>query len=153
MGGGEVRAGTSYGAALGLGFALTASCARTKPPEAVTPKPAPPVSQVITSFVVQKCPDAPKMNSRKAETALRQMLSPCDKVPGGSVHFKATLMPGGRIELASPSGEPDDGVVPICALKHTLTHPVFLERPCTFDVRLEASPRVLAADGAPTPTK
>jgi hypothetical protein len=114
----------------------------------VTPKPEPSVAQFTTSFIVQKCPDAPKMNSRKAETALRQMLSPCDKVPGGSVHFAATLMPGGRIELASPSGEPDDGVVPICVLKHVLTHPVSLERPCTFDVRLEASRRVHAAADA-----
>jgi hypothetical protein len=95
------------------------------------------VDQVITSFVVQKCPDASKMNSHKAETALRQMLTPCDKVPGGSVHFAATLMPGGRIQLTSAAGEPDDGVVPMCALKHALTHPVSLERPCTFDVRLE----------------
>ncbi len=85
------------------------------------------------------------MNSRQAETALRQMLSPCDKVPGGRAHFAATLMPGGRIELASASGEPTDGVVPICVLKHTLTHPVSLVRPCTFDVRLEASRR-----GAPS---
>ena len=130
-----------------MGFALAAgSCAKTKPPEAVTSNQAPTVAQVVTSFVVQKCPDAPKMNSRKAETALRQMLSPCDGVPGGgvpggSVHFAATLMPGGRIELASAVGEPREGVVPICVLKHTLTHPVSLERPCTFDVRLEASRR------------
>jgi hypothetical protein len=137
--GGKVRAGTSISAA--LGFALTASCARTKPPETATPKPDPTVAQVVTSFVVQRCPDAPRMNSRKAETALRQMLAPCDSVPGGSVHFAATLMPGGRIELASPSGNLDDGVVPTCALKHTLTHPVSLEHPCTFDVRLEASRR------------
>jgi hypothetical protein len=149
--GGNVRAGTSIWATLGL--ALTASCARTKPPEQATSKPAPTptVAQVVTSFVVQKCPDAPKMNSRKAETALRQMLSPCDTVPGGYAHFAATLMPGGRIELASPSGEATDGVVPICVLKHTLTHPVSLEKPCTFDVRLEASRRVPpAADGGPS---
>jgi hypothetical protein len=145
VGGEEVKAGTSIWAT--LGFAATVSCARTKPPEPVTPKAVPPVSQVIASFVVQKCPDATKMNSQKAETALRQMLSPCDKVPGGSVHFTATLMPGGRIELASPSGAADDGVVPICALKHTLTHPVSLEKPCAFDVRLEASQRAPAPQG------
>ena len=145
FGGVKVRAGLSIWGF--LGFALTASCARTKPPEAVTPtptstsKPEPTVAQIVTSFVVQKCPDSPKMNSRKAETALRQMLSPCDHVPGGSVHFAATLMPGGRIELASAPGAPTEGVVPICVLKHTLTHPVSLERPCTFDVRLEASRR------------
>jgi hypothetical protein len=109
------------------------------------------VDQVITSFVVQKCPDAPKMNAQKAEAALRQMLSPCDKVPGGSVHFAATLMPGGRIQLTSAAGEPDDGVVPMCALKHALTHPVSLERPCTFDVRLEAGrPRAPLADAGST---
>jgi hypothetical protein len=147
-----VRGGISIWAL--LGFALTASCARTKPPEVVTPSPAPPtVAQVETSFVVQKCPDAAKMNSRKAETALRQMLSPCDKVPGGSVHFAATLMPGGRIELTSAQGEPGEGVVPICVLKHTLTHPVSLERPCTFDVRLEASRRAFSAGDAGSTSK
>jgi hypothetical protein len=134
-----VRARTSIWASIGI--ALTASCAKTRPPEAVTPNQAPTVAQIVTSFVVQKCPDAPKMNAQKAETALRQMLSSCDSVPGGSVHFAATLMPGGRIELASAPGEPRDGVVPLCVLKHTLTHPVPLERPCTFDVRLEASRR------------
>jgi hypothetical protein len=138
-----VRAATSIWA---IGIALTVSCAKTRPPQSVAsnqaPAAAPAVAQVVTSFVVQKCPDAPKMNSQKAETALRQMLSPCDSVPGGSVHFAATLMPGGRIELAPAPGEPHDGVVPMCVLKHTLTHPVSLERPCTFDVRLEASRRV-----------
>ena len=58
------------------------------------------------------------MSSRGAEAALRQMLSPCDKVPGGSAHFAATLMPGGRIELASAEGDPKDGVIPVCVLKH-----------------------------------
>jgi hypothetical protein len=110
-----------------------------------SPTQSPTVAQVVTSFVVQNCPDAQKMNSRKAEMALRQMLSPCDKVPGGSVHFAATLMPGGRIELGSASGEATDGVVPLCVLKHTLTHPVSLERPCTFDVRLEANRRAAPA--------
>jgi hypothetical protein len=130
-------------------LALTASCARSKPPEPVTAaKQGPAVIELVTSFVVQKCPDAPKMNSHKAETALRQMLAPCDKVPGGSAHFAATLMPGGRIELAAASGEPTDGVVPLCVLKHTLTHPVSLEKPCTFDVRLEASRRVQSAGDA-----
>jgi hypothetical protein len=119
------------------------SCAgKAKPPE-TAPKasegpPLSPVSQLVTSFVVQDCPDVRKMNGQRAETALRQMLSTCDKIPGGRAHFAATLMPGGRIELASTSGDPNDGVVPLCVVKHTLTHPVALQRPCTFDVRLEA---------------
>jgi len=130
-------------AATGLAFVVvaTVSCARTKPPEAVGTASAsdePPVSQIVTSFVVLACPDARKMNAQRAETALRQILSPCDKVPGGRAHFAATLMPGGRIALASAPGDPSDGVVPLCVLQHTLTHPVALERPCTFDVRLEA---------------
>jgi hypothetical protein len=123
-----------------VGVVATVSCARSKPPEtAVKPTAEPLVAQLLTSFVVQACPDARKMNSRAAETALRQLISPCDKVPGGDAHFSATLMPGGRIELGSSSGDANDGTVPICVLKHTLTHPVALERPCTFDVRLEAS--------------
>jgi hypothetical protein len=123
-----------------VGVATTISCARPKPPETAAKKDdEPPVAELLTSFVVQVCPDARKMNSRAAETALRQLVSPCDRVPGGDAHFSATLMPGGRIELGSAAGDPTEGVVPICVLKHTLTHPVALERPCTFDVRLEAS--------------
>ena len=123
-----------------IGVAATLSCARSRPPEAaVKANEEPLVAQILTSFVVQACPDARKMNSRAAETALRQLISPCDKVPGGDAHFSATLMPGGRIALGPGSGESTEGVVPVCVLKHTLTHPVALERPCTFDVRLEAS--------------
>jgi hypothetical protein len=122
-----------------IGVAATVSCARSRPPEAaVKANDEPLVAQLLTSFVVQACPDARKMNSRAAETALRQLISPCDKVPGDA-HFSATLMPGGRIALGPGSGESTEGTVPICVLKHTLTHPVALERPCTFDVRLEAS--------------
>jgi hypothetical protein len=123
-----------------VALAATTSCAGSRPPEPAAPKTNDvPVSQLVTSFVVQTCPDAHKMNSQGAETALRRMLSTCDRVLGGGAHFAATLMPGGRIELASAPGEPSEGVVPLCVLKHTLTHPVALARPCTFDVRLEAS--------------
>ena len=77
------------------------------------------------------------MNGKAAEVAMRQLITPCDKVPGGNAHFSATLIPGGRIELASPAGETADGVVPTCVLKHTLKHGVTLGEPCTFEVRLE----------------
>lgn len=98
---------------------------------------AAPISQMLASFVVQRCPDSSKMNAKAAELAMRQLITPCDRVPGGSAHFSATLVPGGRIELASPAGETQDGVVPTCVLKHTLKHAVTLGEPCTFEVRLE----------------
>jgi hypothetical protein len=80
------------------------------------------------------------MNSRAAETAVRKLVAHCESVPGKGFHFKATLVPGGRIELASPGGNPEDGVVPTCALRSGLTHGVALKERCVFDVRLDERP-------------
>ncbi len=88
-------------------------------------------------MLVNKCPDASRVNIRTAQDAIQRLVGPCAKVPGGSAHFSAKLMPGGRIELASPEGDPTEGVVPTCVLKNRLVHRVLLKSPCTLDVTLD----------------
>jgi hypothetical protein len=95
------------------------------------------VSLVNATVVVAECPDAKTMNNRTAQAAIHRLVDPCAMVPGGKAHFAATLLPGGRIELAAPSGDPAEGVVPTCVLRHNLLHKVFLKKPCKFDVQLE----------------
>lgn len=104
--------------------------------EASTP---PGVSMVSSSVVVEACPDSPKMNSKQAAREIEELVGPCTKVPGGAAHFSATLLPGGRVELASPSGDPAAGVVPTCLVQTLgqLKHKVQLTSPCKFDVKLE----------------
>src|SRR3954470_6598785 len=63
-------------------------------------------SGVNATVIVSKCPDAPHMNVRTAQDTIQKLVGRCAKVPGGSAHFRATLQPGGRIELASPEGDP-----------------------------------------------
>ena len=136
-------------------LALVWGCSASTPPDPVAPQPSaepsaeaatgPSMSIVNAAVVVASCPDAPKMNSRLAQVSIEKLVSPCKKVPGGAAHFAATLQPGGRIELASPTGDPAEGVVPTCVLTHKLQHQVFLKKPCMFDVQLEA--RGLASDG------
>jgi hypothetical protein len=92
---------------------------------------------VNATAVIEACPDARKMRAQTAFDAINKLVEPCAEVPGGKAHFAATLLPGGKIELASPEGKVADGVVPTCALSHGLTHKVFLTKPCTFDVQLE----------------
>jgi hypothetical protein len=95
------------------------------------------VALLHTEFVVSSCPDAKKMDSRAANAAMRKLVEPCAKVPGKAVRFQATLVPGGQIELASPTGERAEGIVPLCAVKNKLTHSLVLKERCTFDVLLE----------------
>ena len=95
------------------------------------------VSLVNATVVVAECPDAKTMNNRAAQATIHRLVDPCAMVPGGKAHFAATLLPGGRIELAAPSGDPAEGVVPTCVLRHNLLHKVFLKKPCKFDVQLE----------------
>jgi len=104
-------------------------------------------SMVNATAVIAACPDGRKMTSKTAADAINKLVEPCAQVPGGKAHFAATLLPGGKIELASPEGKVADGVVPTCVLSHGLTHRVFLTRPCTFDVQLEE--RKLGAAPAP----
>ncbi len=128
-------------------------CSASPPPDppahvpAPAPEPTSRVSLVNAAVVVSSCPDAAKMSSRQAQIAIEKLVSPCTQVPGGAAHFAATLLPGGRIELASPAGDPAEGVVPTCVLKHRLQHTMLLGKPCMFDVRLDARP--LAAQPAP----
>jgi hypothetical protein len=112
------------------------------PPPATAPAspagaaPAQDVSFVSSSVVVNACPDARKMSGRAAREAIRRLVDPCAKVPGGSAHFSATFRPDGTISLAGPRGAPDDGVVPTCVVRYQLRHRVVLRRPCRFDVQL-----------------
>ncbi|MBI5532338.1 MAG: hypothetical protein HY898_06470 [Deltaproteobacteria bacterium] len=102
--------------------------------------PESPVSMVETAVVLGQCPDSATMNTKAARDAIRKLVDPCAGVPGGSAHFAATLMPDGRIELAAPSGDPAEGVVPTCVLKNKLAHKVMLHHGCKFDVKLEERP-------------
>jgi hypothetical protein len=124
-----------------LGALLAGGCLqRRAAPAADAPQPSEPGPQVVltnTTFVINTCPDSKKMDSAAANTAMRKMVEPCAKAPGNAVRFRATLMPGGRIELASETGDRAEGVVPLCVLKNRLTHSVALKQPCTFDVKLE----------------
>lgn len=128
-------------AALPLGLALLVVSAIAPLGCASTPEPqepqGPDIGIVDATVVVDSCPDAKTMNAKSAHAAIRKLVEPCSSVPGGAAHFSTTLMPGGRVMLASPSGNPDDGVVPTCVLSNQLTHRVLLRKPCKFDVKLE----------------
>jgi hypothetical protein len=116
-------------------------------PEAGGPaKPGPPISLLTSMVVVEECPDSAKLDSKRANREIDELVGPCKKVPGGAAHFSATLLPGGRVELASPSGDASEGIVPTCLLQQVkqLKHKLKLAKPCRFDVKLEqrtAEPR------------
>lgn len=95
---------------------------------------------MVTSFVmVDACPDAKLLDTKAATREIDELVGPCKKVPTGAAHFSATLLPGGRVELASPSGDPTEGVVPTCLLQNVtqLKHKLKLKQACKFDVKLE----------------
>lgn len=92
---------------------------------------------VNATVIVAKCPDVKRVNVRTAQDAIQKLVGPCATVPGGRAHFSATLMPGGRIELASPEGDKAEGVVPTCVLQNRLVHRVLLRSPCALDVQLD----------------
>jgi hypothetical protein len=94
------------------------------PPRTAPSATAPPVSVVSSEVVVSACPDAKSLNIKAAREAIRRLVDPCAMIPGGSAHFSATLLPNGQVELASPSGDPAEGVVPTCVLRHRLVHQV-----------------------------
>lgn len=105
-----------------------------------SPAPAEPGINVVSSMViVDACPDSRKLDTRLATREIDELVGPCKKVPGGAAHFSATLHPGGRVELASPAGDPTAGIVPTCLLqKQTqLKHKLKLTSACKFDVKLE----------------
>jgi hypothetical protein len=107
------------------------------------PRPAPdvasPVSMVTSAVVMDACPDAARINTKRASKEIEELVSPCTKVPGGAAHFSATLLPGGRVELGSPTGDPAEGVVPTCLVQSQaqLKHRIKLRSACRFDVKLE----------------
>jgi hypothetical protein len=96
----------------------------------------PPIALSGTSFVIETCPDAKKMDSRAAEGAMRKLIDPCSHVREQSADFLATLVPGGRIEITSSKKDSTEGVVPVCILKNQLTHSVALKQRCTFHIKL-----------------
>ena len=131
-----------------LAIVAVAGCWRASAPIAQTEKsaspppdaaPSEPISLVTSMVVVEACPDARRLDSKLANREIEELLGPCKKVPGGAAHFAATLLPGGRVELASPAGDPTEGVVPTCLVQHVgqLRHKLRLTRACKFDVKLE----------------
>ncbi|GMV18541.1 MAG: hypothetical protein HS104_41255 [Polyangiaceae bacterium] len=118
------------------------ACARgaePKPAAAPTASPAPEaagpkVAVVEGSVMLGECPA--KLERKKAEQTMNDLVSACDNVPGGTAKFQATLRPGGRIEISAPDGS-DQGTVPICVIKHKLQHKLFLTKPCTLAVQIE----------------
>ncbi|MBK9000043.1 MAG: hypothetical protein IPM35_30360 [Myxococcales bacterium] len=106
------------------------------PTASATPESAgPKVSVVEGSVMLGECPA--KLDKKKAEQTMNDLVSGCDDVPGGTAKFQATLRPGGRIEISAPDGS-DQGTVPICVIKHKLSHKLFLAKPCTLAVQIEA---------------
>jgi hypothetical protein len=100
---------------------------------------------VNATILVNGCQDFGQANGRLAEKSMYELVEGCSTVPGGSAQFGATLLPGGRIEIAAAPGQPD--VVPICILKHPLLHRVPLSRPCRLDVKIEQRSVPVGADG------
>jgi hypothetical protein len=100
---------------------------------------APPISVVTSVVVFDACPDSKSINTKQATREIDELVMPCKRVPGGAAHFSATLLPGGQVELASPSGDVSDGVVPTCLLQQQkqLRHKLRLSKACKFDVKLE----------------
>lgn len=122
----------------------------SEPSESGADAEGPVATGVNATVIVSKCPDSTHIKVRTAQAAIERLVGPCASVPGGKAHFSATLKPGGAIVLASPEGDPAEGVVPTCVLQNRLTHRVPLKSPCTLDVQLDE--RVIAVDrdaGAP----
>lgn len=127
-----------------LGVALVACGPRQADPptaEPVAPPPfdAPAMSMVTSIVVLDACPDAKRLDSKRTSREIQELIGPCKRIPGGAAHFSATLLPDGRVELASPSGDPAGGVVPTCVVQQLkqLRHKLALRSPCRFDVTLD----------------
>jgi hypothetical protein len=108
--------------------------AAAPPPSAAAPPTGPKVAVVEGSVMLKECPA--KLDKKEAEKTMNGLVGACDKVPGGTASFQATLLPGGRIEISAPDGS-DEGTVPICVVKHALKHKLFLAKPCTLAVQIE----------------
>lgn len=108
-------------------------------PKPSDPPPEPTISLVTSVVVIDACPEAKKLDTKSANREIEELVGPCKKVPGGAAHFSAILLPGGEVELASPSGDVTEGIVPTCLLQQRkqLKHKLKLAQPCKFDVKLE----------------
>jgi hypothetical protein len=128
---------------------LVAGCVSSPPPESAPPAPpSGPSAQVVNAVVLANgCPSLGRQSTLLAENAMNALVEGCSSVPGGSMQFRATLQPGGRIEITAAPGQPD--VVPICILKHALVHRVPLTRACPLEVKIEQSSVMLSSPSAP----
>jgi hypothetical protein len=109
-----------------------------------------PSAQVVNATILTNgCQELGKSHARLAEKAMYQLVEGCTTVPNGSAQFEATLLPGGRIDIAVPPGQP--GVVPVCVLKHSLTHRVPLSRPCHLEVKIGQTSVLVAPPAASAP--
>jgi hypothetical protein len=107
-------------------------------------------AQVVNATILTNgCQELGKSHARLAERAMYQLVEGCRTVPNGSAQFEATLLPGGRIDIAVPPGQP--GIVPVCVLKHSLTHKVPLSRPCHLEVKIEQTSVPVAPPAASAP--
>jgi len=130
-------------------LAAMAACSPNEPAQSA-PAPAASASGAAAQFVnatilTNGCQALGSANAKLAESAMYRLVEGCSSVPGGSAGFEATLQPGGRIEIAAAPGQPD--TVPICVLKHSLTHKVPLTASCRLDVHIEQTSVALAVDG------
>jgi hypothetical protein len=100
---------------------------------------------VNATILTNGCQSLGAANAKLAEKAMYQLIEGCASVPGGKAEFEATLLPGGRIQIAGVPGRPD--VVPICVLKHALEHKVPLVQPCRLDVKIEQTQVPMMRDG------
>jgi hypothetical protein len=118
-------------------IATLAACgnAPPPPPAAAAEPPSRPVRAVSTVVVANGCANLGHANAKLAERAMDNLVEGCTSLPGGSARFSATLLPTGRIEIGPGAGQSD--VLPMCVLKHDLTHRVPLTKACVLDVRLE----------------
>jgi hypothetical protein len=98
--------------------------------------PARPAQIVNATILVNSCGELGKTSARLAESAMYQLVEGCTSVPGGSVQFSATLVPGGRVDIQAADAGASD-VIPMCILKHPLVHKVPLTKPCNLDVKIE----------------
>jgi hypothetical protein len=108
-------------------------------PPPVDAAPSDPISLVTSMVIVEACPDSHRLDTKLANREIDELVGPCKKIPGGNAHFSATLLPGGGVKLASPSGDPTEGVVPTCIVQNAtqLKHRLKLAQACKFDVKLE----------------
>ena len=97
----------------------------------------PTVSVVNTSVVFKDCPDAATLSPKAAEAAVKRFVDSCRKVPTGAAHFQVTLLPGGRVEFASPEGDTEGGLVPTCVVNRQPSHRLALQKACKLDVQLD----------------